>query len=394
MDQNTILEDLLTIARDNDDPAALDEATLASEHPDLLHGARQTFGSWSHALAAALIRQTRVSARPAIARSAPRPSAPRPPRILSPDHDRPALWITTDGHVLRTTLDTLRVTDQPEWLPLPEGPADTGPPLRLVPMRDDASLALFTDRGNGVRLDLRLVPDWAGDAPVRPLHYRFRDCQNDEHVQAAMLLGDIRDHQRLHFLTTGGQIKISDTPEYRGLDSAPLPSVILRDDFLLAAFAGPTRRVHVLVASSAGKAIHFDTTDIRSQGRKAGGVRAIALDDDATVVGAFPTQGVEEIALVTARGFAKRMSMDDFRPQGRAGGGLQTVRLDDDDEVVALTPIDPGGDILIHTRERRFMRLPAWDLPPASRAARGDQLAAPLDDDALIGAIGLPSGSA
>lgn len=391
MNPQDILDQLIEAARHTDAPDDLASDNAPRTLPELFTQAHNAFGSWDRALARALCQSAEASSRPRRS-SSPAAQAPRPPRIPSPDRGRPMLLLTAEGHLLQLPLDQLQVTSSPEWLELPPGPAAAGHAVRLLAASDDASLALFTNRGNGFRLDLRLVQPWTPEADLRPLNYRYRDAHPDERVAYAMILRDIRDHQRIHFLTHLGQIKISDCSEYRGLDSSATVAVILRDDSLAAAFAGPARRLHILVAASTAKAIHFETTDIRSQGRKAGGVRAIALDDDAHVVGVFPTTDVAEIALVTANGFTKRMSIDEFRPQGRAGGGLQTCRLADDDEVVAVAPIDPAGDVFILTDRGRYMRFPAWDLPLLARAARGEQLAQPDDGERICDLVGVPAG--
>jgi DNA gyrase subunit A len=149
----------------------------------------------------------------------------------------------------------------------------------------------------------------------------------------------------------------------------------------------------VFVASSAGKAIHFPTEDVRSQGRRATGVRAIQLDAGARVVGAFATEGVDWVALATEQGMMKRMPITEYRPQGRSGGGLQTYRVTDDPVAsVAALPID--GDVVVLTNRGRVTRFPAFDLPLGNRAAKGEPCVQLEPGETVEQLLGVPAGSA
>src|SRR5207249_10658312 len=63
---------------------------------------------------------------------------------------------------------------------------------------------------------------------------------------------------------------------------------------------------------------------------------AINLRDRDELVRVIPTNGGEDILMLTKRGQAIRFSEDDVRPMGRAAAGLRGMKLKGDDQVVSL----------------------------------------------------------
>lgn len=157
-------------------------------------------------------------------------------------------------------------------------------------------------------------------------------------------------------------------------------------------FTGPVDAA-ICVLSSHARAIVFDAAEVRSQGRKATGVRAIGLEGDAQAVAAFAVRPGDWIALATAGGMMKRMRASDFRPQGRAGGGLQSCRLQGTDRVVCGARLLLADDVFVVTNHGRWARFPAFELPFGARSARGERILELLDGEQIVSIQTAPAGS-
>src|SRR5699024_2671248 len=148
----------------------------------------------------------------------------------------------------------------------------------------------------------------------------------------------------------------------------------------------------IFLASSGGKAIVFDASELRSQGLRAQGVRGIQLGDGHTVIGAFALEE-DYVVLITALGYIKRMNLDECRPQGRGGAGLQTCKLADDDRVVAMVQASINDDVMLIGTDGQYLRLPVWQIPEMGRPARGDRLVAIDAEQQILDACAVPAGA-
>ncbi|MCB9507649.1 MAG: hypothetical protein H6700_08860 [Myxococcales bacterium] len=390
------IDDILALIDSGADADHLLTAAIEADSPDLYASGVDDHGSWEAALAAALVyvRRTTTADDTRVSSAAPeRPDDPRPPRTVGPGSHSGLHVVSDDGALTNLDLPALACTAAPQWQAFPPGPRGIGRPSQIVFGGDDPGLVILTSRGNGLGVDSRLLAAWGPDGAPRPLHARFGDVEHDEVAATATARRPLRDADRLFTVSVFGQLKATDTPEYKRLSADAITAVLLRDgDALFAAFPG-SRRSRVLIATSAAKAIVFDTSEVRSQGRKATGVRGIALDTDARVVGAFAVDSVEWFALATAAGYVKRMRVEEFRPQGRGGGGLQSCRIAGGDHVASAAPIALDGDVVMLTNRGRFARFPAYDLPFGGRASRGEQLLELEAGEEIVQLIGVPAGT-
>lgn len=343
--------------------------------PALYQHAVGVFGSWEACLAQSLVflrgfyeRQVEQRGRDEDGDDET-PDLPRPDRGFDPTRARAPLAVfTPDGFALLGALHTLKVQENLTWAPLPQG--ETLAPARVQVIDSDSSLLLFTTAGQYVALDARVLPEWEADALVRPLTSRFSSLATDEGAFSVLPRRITRDKHRVYTVSTQGQIKASDTSEYANASTDARPGTLLRDgDTLLSVFHGPAD-VRVCVVSSHGRAIVFGTDDIRSQGRKATGVRAIQLDGDARAVASWVVRDEAWMVMVTNTGGIKRVPMRGFRAQGRAGGGLQTCRLGTGEFVSRATQAELNEDVLLVTSLGRWARLPVYDIPFGRRDAR------------------------
>ena len=390
-----VIDDILSFIEHGADADDLLEATVSIDSPALYQAGIAEFDSWDSALANALVY---LHARGENERARPRSTGgdgaddPRPDRVVGYEASNHLHVITRSGLVANLTLDELAPTSMPSLAEFPRGPGGEHQLESIAPGIDDFALVLITNAGQGLALDTRMLPHWDEDAMMRPLAHRFGSIEPDEVVACVLPRRLLRDAERFYSVSVYGQIKATASKEYGRLSGDAMTALLVKDgDALHSVFAGESRTT-VFVGSSAAKAIVFDTRDIRSQGRKATGVRAIGLDPDARVVGAFDTAEQEWVGLATERGLMKRMRISDFRPQGRGGGGLQSCRLGGGDHVASMAPLSLDGDVIVLTDRGRVTRFPAYEVPFGQRASKGEEILDLADDECVVQIAGVPAG--
>ncbi len=373
------------------------EGTISVTSPDLYRAGIKEHESWDGALAASLVYVVRTSmgttAAERHAATVIVNDVERPERSVGNSAHYALHVITRSGLVMNLELDDVWATPTPSLRPFLDGPTGEHRMERLFLGGDDTAMVLITTLGKGVNVDYRLLPTWEREALTRPIAHRFGDMATGEVAACVLPRRKLRDADRFYSVSVFGQIKASDTSEYKRLSADAMPAVLIKDnDALLEVFAG-SARTHVFMGSSSGKGIVFPTAEIRSQGRKATGVRGLQLDPDARVIGAFDTAGEGWTILATERGLFKRMSLEEFRPQKRGGGGLQTCRLSADDHVASMCAAPIDGDVIVITSTGRVARFPTYDVPFGSRAAKGEPLFELGEDERIEQVLGVPAGN-
>lgn len=386
--------DLLAFIDSGADADALLEGVASIDSPELYERGVEVCGSWDAALAGALVwlRQLDDRKRRGGDEEDAAEDVERPARTVLPKAHRSIFVVSRAGAVIEHELPRIAATPSAVFAPLADAPHARHRPELFVMGDDDSGMVLVTTQGKAVAVDARLLPDWTSDANVRAPSHQFGDIDPDEVFVCGLPRRTLRQSERFYSVSVFGQIKASDASEYARLSSDATPALLLkRGDALFQTFSG-AKDTHIFVASSHGKAIRFPTGDIRSQGRRATGVRAVQLDSGARVVGAFECTNEQWVVLVTESGLAKRMSVAEFRPQARAGGGLQSVRLTGEDLVCAVGVADIEGDVILLTSEGRVCRMPAYDLPFGQRSSRGESIFSLDEGETVTQVLGVPAG--
>ena len=96
-----------------------------------------------------------------------------------------------------------------------------------------------------------------------------------------------------------------------------------------------------------------------------GGIIAINLDDDDTLIDVDKVSPGQDVVLSTASGMAIRFSEADARAMGRNTRGVKGINLSKDDTCVAMEVVQPGADLLTITEHGYGKRTPFGDLEDA-----------------------------
>ncbi|WCJ59891.1 DNA gyrase subunit A [Fontisphaera persica] len=78
-----------------------------------------------------------------------------------------------------------------------------------------------------------------------------------------------------------------------------------------------------------------------------GGIIALQIEENDTLIDAKLTNGNNEVVLITADGMSIRFHEEDVRPMGRQAVGVWGIRLEPQDSVVALAVVIPDATLLV-----------------------------------------------
>jgi len=131
------------------------------------------------------------------------------------------------------------------------------------------------------------------------------------------------------------------------------------------------KKQEVSLATRHGKAIRFNSDDVRETGRASYGVTGIKLENGDEVV-SLGTLNTDAILTITKNGYGKRTAVKDYRKTARAGKGVINLKISEKTgDVVATISVYDKDDIIITTAKGMMMRTSLEHIRVMGRAAQG-----------------------
>ncbi|MGQ0616165.1 MAG: DNA gyrase subunit A [Acidimicrobiia bacterium] len=189
-----------------------------------------------------------------------------------------------------------------------------------------AYLLFFSNKGRVYRLKAHEIPKkdrtQRGTAIVNLL-----PLLPGERIQAIIDTRDYETSRFLFFATKQGQVKKTKFTEYDSSLRAGIIAISLRDGDELVRVIPTNGGDDILMISRLGAAIRFSEDEVRPMGRTAAGVRGMRLRTGDEVVSLDTARDDTAILIVTDAGYGKRTQIGHFNAQGRGGQGVRGIRL-------------------------------------------------------------------
>ncbi len=244
----------------------------------------------------------------------------------------------------------------------------------------------FTNKGRAYRLRGYEIPDTTRTARGTAL-VNLLTLPPGEHVTAVFPIDVFEAGRYMVMVTQHGVIKKTPLSEFANVRRNGLNAINLDegDELLAVDLSNGTR--DIILASSAGMAVHFNEKDVRPMGRNARGVKAMTLDEGDTIVAMDVIEDErKEVLLVTSQAFGKRTPIEDYRHTSRGGKGVKAFAREREDigKVLDQIMVAPGDEVLMITSGNQVIRLKVSDIRKAGRSTKGVRLQRLGDGDEVI----------
>lgn len=234
-----------------------------------------------------------------------------------------------------------------------------------------AYLLFFSTRGRVYRLRAHELPERDRTARGLPL-VNLLELQPGEKIQAVIDTRDYETNRYLFFATRRGTVKKTRFTEYDSSLRRGIIALDLREGDELVRVIPTNGNDDIVMVSRGGQAIRFNEDDVRPMGRAAAGVRGMKLRPGDEVVSCDTVREGADLLIVTAAGFGKRTDLDAFRGQGRGGQGIRGIRTNAvKGDVVAALIVDDDIDVLIVNSGGVVIRTPVREISRQGRDATG-----------------------
>ncbi|MEO0478101.1 MAG: DNA gyrase subunit A [Planctomycetota bacterium] len=249
----------------------------------------------------------------------------------------------------------------------------------------------FSDHGKVYWRKVYQLPQFARTARGRAL-VNVVDTQNEgERITSILRVPNFDLDGYVVTATKNGFIKKTPLEAYSRPKKGGIIAVGLDEDDSLIGVGFVESGQSILLGTRTGKAIRFQEDDVRAMGRSARGVRGIKLKEGDEVVGLVLTDGSGELLTICERGYGKRTAIEEYRLQGRGGQGLIDIRTTArNGEVVNMVGVEDTDEVMIITRNGQVVRTPVSGVSVIGRATQGVRCINLKDDDDVVAVALVP----
>ncbi len=295
--------------------------------------------------------------------------------------------ITEGGYIKRVPADTYQEQKR-------GGKGKTGVNLKdddgvdqvLVASTHDF-LLIFSNFGKVYRIKVHQVPLGSRQARGTAL-VNLVPFEKEERCATVINTRSFPEDEFLLFGTSHGMIKKTAFSQYRNVRSSGLIAINLKDGDELVSVHRFRPGSHIVMASSAGRAIKFDDSNIRAMGRDTSGVRGMKVDLDAGVrvlgMEVVPEGKDDDLLVITERGYGKRTKLSEYNLQGRGGQGVTTIKMTPrNGNLVAMMVVPDEHELIVMSQNGMTLRCKASDISELGRATQGVKIMNVTDDDCV-----------
>jgi DNA gyrase subunit A len=325
--------------------------------------------------------------------------------------------VTLGGYIKRTPLDAFRTQARGGKGRSGMATKDEDAVTRLFVTSTHTPVLFFSSHGKVYRKKVWRLPEGAPQARGRPMINLLPLATGETITSVLPLPEDEAEWAKLHvvFATAHGGIRRNAMDAFANVPTNGKFAMRFDEDATdhLIGVALLTESDDVLLATRAGRAIRFASTDVREfQSRTSTGVRGIALKDGDAVIslsilrgfdasteerdaylraapwkenGSEPTlspermtefaEAEEFILTVCANGYGKRSSAYEYRRTNRGGQGITNIdNLARNGPVVASFPAHSGEQLMLVTDQAKLIRMTVGDTRVIGRNSAGVKL--------------------
>lgn len=224
------------------------------------------------------------------------------------------------------------------------------------------SILLFTKKGKCYNLavnDISITPN--GDMGLDINNLITLDS-GDRVISMIKNSDDKTSKDMVIFVTKSGLIKKTELGNFSGATKSGIIAILLKGNKVNGQKVSDTlesvlilhKNKDIVIYTSRGKALRFNSKEIPATLRSSSGVIGIRLEADDSVVGMVELDKKKKyFVIVTSSGNAKKCLIDNFERSSRAKDGVVLIGLDNKKEsIVGITCCDDGDIVKVYLNTR------------------------------------------
>ena len=309
-------------------------------------------------------------------------------------NDGCVVTITKSGFIKRTTVDEFKIQNRGGKGVIGSGQKDEDPVSLLKTCNAHDTLMFFMQNGRVYVQKAYEIPEGSRTSKGRNT-INFLEMQKGEKVSAIIAIDDFESEASLVLCTKKGVVKKTKINAYKNHRKGGIIGINVDDgDEVLEALQIDASD-HLMILTSNGKGLRFDSKQLRDQGRATRGVRGIKLKDKDEVVNILRVEDDKLLLIAGKNGLGIRTKFCSFLPRGgeseddeavspRKRGGQGVIAMNTESVCGAIS-VNPDSEILMITKAGQTVRCAVQNIRETSRGSKGVKLVNLADKDLLVG---------
>ena len=285
--------------------------------------------------------------------------------------DDMVVTITKSGYVKRISLSTYRQQKR-------GGKGMQGVNLKendfvehLFVASTHAYMLFFTTTGKVYRKKVYELPE-AGRHARGSAIVNYLRLSAGERVSAVIATKEFPEDEYLLFATANGMVKKTSMKLYDRQREEGMIAINLKDDDQLIAVRRIKPEENVVMVSSAGRAIVWNESEVRSMGRDTTGVRGMTVGAEDHVLDMAIAKPDSDLFVITEKGYGKRTKLSEYPSHHRGGQGVYTITMTIKKGLLAaMKVVNDDDQLIIISEEGVVVRTPASGISELGRATQG-----------------------
>jgi DNA gyrase subunit A len=293
------------------------------------------------------------------------------------------VMLTADGYIKRLPPDTFKSQGRGGKGVIGLETKDEDQVMSMFTTNTHTEIMFFTNRGRVFRLKAYELPVGSRTSKGQAI-VNFLQLAPGEKISITLPMENMEGAKFLVMVTSQGTIKKSALDEFANVRRSGLIAISLHDGDELIWVKPSNGGDDISLVTREGQSIRFSEEDVRAMGRSAAGVRGILLKKkNDEVVGMdvinpkLADKGLLELFVLTENGLGKRTSLSEYKQQGRGGSGIRTMKVTDKTGGVIgafISGKDDEQDLVMISKKGIVVRTPFKSVPSLGRDTQGVRL--------------------
>lgn len=301
--------------------------------------------------------------------------------------DRPCvLTLTHSGYIKRVPMDTYREQRRGGKGVVGMGTKDEDYVEHVFSATTHDYLLFFTKKGRVYWKKVYEVPE-AGRTARGKAIVNFLDI-GDEEIASMLRVRAFSEDEHLVFATRNGVVKKTPLSAFGNPRAGGIIAINIDEDDSLIGVKQTRSSDDVILVTRQGMSIRFNEGRLRSMGRATRGVKGITLGKENDAVVSAVVVDPEASLLVTAEnGYGKRTAFSEYKAQNRGGKGVITIKASKrNGPVVGAHAVKSEDSLMLVTVGGQMVKIGLGDIREISRNTQGVRLINLSEGDKLVSA--------
>jgi len=286
------------------------------------------------------------------------------------EEENMVVTMTRAGYIKRMPVDTYKTQRRGGKGVIATGMKEEDFVEKLYMASTHDHLLFFTDQGQVYWLKVFHVPEAGRQAKGKHIS-NVLEMQPHEVINAVVPVRDFKQGY-LFMATKQGTVKKTELMEFSNPRNGGIRAISLDENDTLIGVNYTDGNNEIILATRKGMANRFKESDVRSIGRAGRGVRGITLDDGDEVIGMLAAVEGLNILTVTDKGFGKRTPVSEYRLCNRGGKGVTNIKITDKNgPVKTVMLVDGKEEIMLISKFGVGIRVKSTDISIIGRATQG-----------------------